>query len=247
MDLGAWTSNDWLVVVGVLTLATYIILAIYAKRQLDEAKRLRRERTRPFVVVDFDVNWLISLVIKNIGETVAYDVQMEFSPPLQSTLSKPWGWESGGLTENGIPMLPPGKEIRYSFDGSIQLFGSDLPRQYEVTLTYADSLGQPLEKPDVYVLDLGVHEGSAPPNDGLHELVKEIRELRKDVHKVTGSSGELRVGTFDRRKEARRSDRQMRKGRRYRRRRYQPRSGLLGRWDQGRVKVHTRWRIWRSR
>jgi hypothetical protein len=246
MHPGAWTPNDWLVVVGVLTLATYVIIAVYAKVQLDEARTLRREQTRPFVVVDFHVDWVTDLVIENVGQTVAYDVQMEFSPALASTREQPWSWEGSSIMENGIPTLPPGKSIRFSFDSIIELLKSDLPKRYEVTVTYKDSLRRSLA-PDTYVLDLTTYEGSTPPEDGRHELVKEVKELRKEVHKWTDGSSGLIVGTIDRRKQAKRTRRQMRKGRRYRRRRYQPRSGWLGKWDNSRVKADFRWRQWRNR
>lgn len=182
MPPGAWTSNDWLVVIGVLTLATYIVIAIYAKVQLDEARTLRREQTRPFVVVYFDVNWLTDLVIENVGNTVAHDVQVEFSPQLASTRQQPWSWEGSSIMQNGIPTLPPGKLIRFSFDNIIDLLNSDLPKRYEVTVTYKDSFRRSLA-PDTYVLDLTIYEGSAPPEDGLHELVKEIKALRKEIQK----------------------------------------------------------------
>jgi hypothetical protein len=56
-----------------------------AWRQVREARRLREQQTRPFVVIDFEVaqNAIVFLPISNIGTTLARDVRFEIEPRLK--------------------------------------------------------------------------------------------------------------------------------------------------------------------
>jgi hypothetical protein len=136
VDVGAWDASTWTSVAAWTTAAIYAALLLFAWRQVSEAKRLREEQARPFVVVDFDVDWLTDLTIENVGRTIAHDVRLSFDPSLASTLSKPWPWEESTLFQTGIPTLVPGKRIAVNFDSVISRFESDLPLAYRVEVSY---------------------------------------------------------------------------------------------------------------
>ena len=54
--------------VGVwVTAIIYVVILIYAAKQVGEARRLRRAQTRPFVIVDLEPGYLVYLV-KRISE-----------------------------------------------------------------------------------------------------------------------------------------------------------------------------------
>ena len=90
--LGVLTSQEWAAIEAVATAATALVAvlaAVFAYVQVRQARRLRQEQARPFVVVDFESSpaWqnAIQLVIQNIGQTVATDVLVSFDPLLEST------------------------------------------------------------------------------------------------------------------------------------------------------------------
>src|SRR5687767_13370 len=83
--LSPWefTSSDW----AGLTFLVLLAAALVAWRQVNEARRLREDQARPFVVIDFDA-WggtITELKIANLGTTLARNVRFEFTPPLSST------------------------------------------------------------------------------------------------------------------------------------------------------------------
>ena len=84
------TPEEWAAIGALGTVATAavaLVAARFAFAQVKEARRLREERSRPFVVVDVqpssDWSNLLNLVVENVGATVAYDVAMTFDPPIR--------------------------------------------------------------------------------------------------------------------------------------------------------------------
>ena len=80
-----WTDVAQTILVA-LQLVVVVAAAIFAWSQLTEARRLREDQTRPFVIVDLDtqIRPFFDLVVKNIGTTMARDVEIRFEPELQS-------------------------------------------------------------------------------------------------------------------------------------------------------------------
>jgi hypothetical protein len=75
-----WTDIVQAIAVA-LQLGVLIVAALFAWRQVGEARKLREDQARPFVMVDFDVrDHMIFLVVSNIGESVAKDVCFEVEP-----------------------------------------------------------------------------------------------------------------------------------------------------------------------
>ena len=205
VDLRAWDASTWTSVAAWTTAAIYAALLLFAWRQVSEAKRLREEQARPFVVVDFDVDWLTELTIENVGRTIAHDVRLAFDPPLASTLSKPWPWEESTLFRSGIPTLVPGKRISVNFDSVISRFESDLPLAYRVEVSYRGYGKRRFE--DAYVLDLGLYKGTTPPPKGIPEVVERLKGLHDEIKKWTDGIHGLQVNVTDRERKTRRDHR----------------------------------------
>jgi hypothetical protein len=166
-----------------------VIAAVVAARQVKEARRLREAQAQPFVVVDLVVEepryQEIFVVISNIGGTMARNVHLKFDPELTSSL------DSKGVTpprelkplRDGIPSLPPGKEIRVMFDIFTQRDAARFPDVYEVEISFdAPALKRNLK--DHSVLDLGVYRnvlhGDRRDVHDVHERLKElVAETRK--------------------------------------------------------------------
>lgn len=101
------------------TLVVAVVAALYAKRQvesargsLEEARALRREQAQPYVIVSLEASLasprLIDLVIKNLGTTAAFDVQLTSDPALTRVKQDEYVQVWPGYT---IPTLVPGQEV----------------------------------------------------------------------------------------------------------------------------------------
>lgn len=112
--------------------------ATIARRQLEQAEKVHREQNEPYVIVDIQPDapgsGLLVLLIENIGPTIARDVTITVDPPLVSATGD-------NLTERvrrglarTIPMLPPGRRLKFAFDVSSRRFASDLPTAYTFTV-----------------------------------------------------------------------------------------------------------------
>jgi hypothetical protein len=138
-------STDWAAVTAWAawaTVAVYIGLGIFAWIQVLQARRLREEQARPFVIVDFEPGFLVYLTVANLGRTMARDVSIRFDKPLESTLSGPREIDESPLFREPIPTLPPGKKIRVLFDQYAARMEAKLPLTYDVTLRYKGPTGK---------------------------------------------------------------------------------------------------------
>jgi hypothetical protein len=198
-------ATDWSAVTAWAawaTVAVYVVLGVFAWIQVLQARRLREEQARPFVIVDFEPGFLIYLTVENIGRTMARDVTIRFDKPLESTLSGPREIDDSPLLRKPIPTLPPGRKIRVLFDQYAARLDARLPLTYDVTLRYKGPFGKK-EWEHPYRLDLGIYLGSQLPPKGLPELVTEVEKIRTELEKWRESGRGLRVETVDRRRRQR--------------------------------------------
>ena len=198
-------GTDWPAVAAWAAWATvgiYVVIGLFAWWQVHEARKLREEQARPFVIVDFEPGFLVYLTVENLGRTMARDVTIEFDQPLESTLRGPREIDESPLFREPIPALPPGKKIRVLFDQFNDRTEAKLPLTYDVEVRYRGPTGNKPWK-DTYRLDLGMYLGSALPPKGIPELVTEVENIRKEISKWQGSSSlrGLLVHTVSQRRE----------------------------------------------
>lgn len=183
-----WTSTDWTAAAAWATFGVAAAAAWFASRQVLHARDVRNEQSRPFVIVDLDAfsagGGLIELVIRNVGSTVARNVRITFDKPVMTTI-RPDGYDlaNDAMFKAGIPVMPPGKEIRLFFDAAPARNRSGLPATYLATVSVEDFRGKRVE-PDLYPLDLG-HladwRGIRPKDmDALVQQVTKISDSIKD-------------------------------------------------------------------
>lgn len=189
-----WSASAW----AALTFLVFAAAALYARRQAIEARRLREQQARPFVLIDFHAHQtVIELVVTNAGATVARDVRFEFDrPPVSAYELEPGGRRKVAevtMIKNGIPSLAPQKEMRLFFDQFPARAAADLPLTYYVTVSYRDHAGH--EYVEEQVLDLQVYLGTGGIHrDGLHEVHRELKVISEQIKRWTDSSG-LRIVT----------------------------------------------------
>lgn len=150
----SWSAEGWSAGAAWVTAAIAVVAGSVAIEQLREARRIRREQAQPYLAVFTDGNNLvdarfIDLVIRNLGTTAAYDVDVEIHPAPQ---------RAGGdgrarlvWMPDRIPVLVPGQEWRTFWDFAPRRATTDLPDRHEAVVTFNDSQRQRFELP--YVLD----------------------------------------------------------------------------------------------
>jgi hypothetical protein len=191
--IGAWAA--------IATVVIYIILATYAAIQVSEARKLREEQTRPFVIAELVPDFLIAFRIKNIGATLAKDVTIEWDTWPVVTMDDPT-WRSKDSTilfGKGIPSLGPGQDVSTTFDHFPNRVEKKLPMQYRVTVHYSSFDGR-RSYSELFMLDLDLYANLRNVRKKTtHDLAEELKKIRGLMDKWTdiGSRG-LKVGAYDR-------------------------------------------------
>lgn len=130
--------------------------------------------------VDFDIEIkhgvLISLVISNIGKSVAQNVAFRFTPEL------PWGGKEPRALKDGIKSFPPGRVFRFYYHTFQEVFAenSKIPREFDVQVEYDHTLvSQRLS--ESFHFNLSDYMGSAVIESELNEVGKKIESELKNV------------------------------------------------------------------
>ncbi|MFE0692944.1 hypothetical protein [Streptomyces sp. NPDC058869] len=130
--------------------------AATARRQLEQAEAAHREQNEPYVIADIQPDApgssLLVLLIENIGPTVARDVTITVDPPLVSASGDHLTERLQSGLSRTIPMLPPGRRLKYAFDIAFRRFDSNLPTAYTFTVQAKGPFGnvEPME----YLVDI---------------------------------------------------------------------------------------------
>jgi hypothetical protein len=195
-------STDWITAVAAcMMVGIYVVVAWFAKRQVDAARETREQvardsdearqaqlaiskaEARPYVYLRLDASEppMLYLRLENVGKTAAANVRLTVTPPLASTLDQP-GQEPVAAFVDREWFLPPGVVVRGFWDSAIERFASDLPLIFEVRATYdGPATGEHLED-GPYPLDISAYKGihySRPK--GVDDLVKAVEGLRDTV------------------------------------------------------------------
>lgn len=192
-----WDANTSAFAAAVAQITTAVVAfaaAVFAWRQVTEARRTREAQAQPFVIVDVVpgrvwMNWL-TLVVENIGTTLAKDVIITFDPPLTTT-DKDNHLAKSTLLCDGIAVLPPGRRVETLFDLSHERLDQKLPMRYEVTVSFRDYRDRPQESLP-YAIDLTYLYDLEPIGEKtIHNLVEEVRDMGAELKKWRVGEGLL--------------------------------------------------------
>jgi hypothetical protein len=178
------SDAGWSAIAACGGLLLAIAAAIFGYRQFREARRTREEQAQPYVAISMeptepDPN-AVDLIIKNYGETAARDVEIEFDPPLKSSLA-PEDVKVPGI----IHTLVPGQAWTTFWDTAIQRKDSELPDHYTATIRFKNMRGKQLG-PYTFDLDWNqIIDRGWIVTHGMHALATAIREIR-DEYKHRG-------------------------------------------------------------
>ncbi|WP_229076071.1 hypothetical protein [Actinoplanes sp. DH11] len=191
-----WGGSEWQAVAAFIAIFVAGPIAFW---QAHEARKVRLDQSRPYVIVDFEFrDFLVYLKIQNIGKTMARDVRIKFDQPLTSTLANP-GFTKSRLLREPIPMLAPGRSVSLLFDSFPDRYErrKKFPMDHTVTIEYDDDRGTPYTDPP-YPLDLDAYVGASSDPKGLAELVREVEKIRHEMKSWTDEGRGLLVKGVDR-------------------------------------------------
>lgn len=199
-ELQALTATEWTALATSVQALAVLVSGVFIFWQVREAKRLREQQARPFVVVSLVVEQktLLLIEVRNIGSTPAYDVSVELQPTPEFV-------HKHGLARvfrEPTPVLPPGHRLRATWNLTATLLDKAYSGPTTVTATVTCSQGPPtpprwwrrssragkrIELPaEEYVLDVGMLRGAAIERPGLAELataVQEVANSQSDIAK----------------------------------------------------------------
>jgi hypothetical protein len=195
-----WTAERVIALAAVGQLVVLVAAALFARAQVREARELRAEQARPFVVVDFELDRrpLINLVVANLGKTMARNTRITVDPPLRSTVYDSFGSPIGKLKlfTEVVPSLAPGKRIVLLFDSVPQRTEAGLPDSYQVRLSYEWDGGRPIVDTQRLDLDLYRHQRLVW-QDTIHDVSKTLKQIERRMTGWSSNLGGLLVRTPD--------------------------------------------------
>lgn len=162
-----------------------------SERILKEMEATREQEVAPYVVAYFDLEndasrlpASVFFTIRNEGKTVAKNVKLEFDPPLPTLayMPKPRNLNALSMIREGIPVMPPGFEIRTTFGFYTAL--AEKGMSYKVKISF-NGLH---DKPDSaeYILDL------SPFSDLLYDVPQGMPQLIEQLKKTYESIDKIR-------------------------------------------------------
>jgi hypothetical protein len=199
-----WDSDTSAYVAALAQVGTFAIAflaAVFAWRQVHEARKTREAQAQPFVVVDILPGRVwpnrLTFVLENIGTTLARDVKLTFKPPLTTTVGDN-ALSKSALIREGITALPPGRRIETLFDYSHDRLDRKLPMRYEVIVEFADFRGRSQEALP-FVLDMEyIYDLEFEGEKTLHNIADSVDKIRREMERWRSSRGRgLEVWTRD--------------------------------------------------
>jgi hypothetical protein len=185
-----WPEVATVAIVG-LQLIVLVAAALVGWNQVREARRLREQQSRPFVVIDFDIERGVEtyLEVANLGNSLAREVTFEVTPPLESSIDVQV--EKFKMFNEGIATLAPGKRYRTFFDTGFHRIESDLPLTYKVIVRYRDQDGR---RSFEETIDLDLAQFlylETPSRRDVHDLSEHLKDIVATLRKLTWSRGGL--------------------------------------------------------
>lgn len=193
----AWAATaSWATVL--IGLATVAVAGLYAKRQVDEARRTREEQAQPNVAVFMESNptkWMfVEFVIKNFGLTPAYEIEVTIDPepdvsPRPNKPRRPLSYPKK------IKSLMPGQEWRTGWDyGPKRIEDDDRTKVFSAKVTYTDSRGHELTTRST--LDWGLYEISSRLEvKTIHDIHAQLKDHTEAVQQL--ADGLSQAGSAD--------------------------------------------------
>ena len=178
--VGGLSADDWQAIGAIGTFIVAIAAATFAWIQVKEAARLRREQSRPYVVLYLErtATSIVDLVAKNFGTTAARDIRISWdrAPVIH------WGKNAAEPLElfDRLPLLVPGQEWRTVWDVNGRRIQTD-EAPFKVKVTSRDASGRRLPE-ECFDIDTRhfAHEMIREQN-GIHEISESLEKIERTI------------------------------------------------------------------
>ena len=141
-------SSTWLVWAAWAAILLGVVALVFTNRQIRLNRRLAAQQTRPHVAMFMEphpVDWhVIEIVVRNFGQTAAYDIRFSFpTPPTVAEYEN----AADGYADvvelklpGELPVLAPGQEWRMVWDSALDRaeIGSGIESRFAGTVIYYD-------------------------------------------------------------------------------------------------------------
>jgi hypothetical protein len=146
-------SGTWLAWAAWAAIALGVVALLWANRQLNRNRRLAADQVRPHVGMLMEphpADWhVIELVVRNFGQTAAYDIRFAFpNPPTVAEYEN----AADGYADvvelqlpRELPVLAPGQEWRMVWDSALDRaeIGTGIESRFTGTVIYYDRPDRP--------------------------------------------------------------------------------------------------------
>jgi hypothetical protein len=146
-------ATTWLAWAAWAALALGVVALVFTNAQIKRNRRLAAEQTRPHVAMLMEphpADWhVIELVVRNFGQTAAYDIRFSFPTP--PTVAEYENAADGyaNIVElqlpRELPVLAPGQEWRMVWDSALDRaeIGNGIESRFTGSVLYHDQRDQP--------------------------------------------------------------------------------------------------------
>ena len=151
--------------------------------------RSRNHTVRPLINIDIEEHtFLVYLVIENIGEAVAEDVRLNFTP--EPTWPK--NIETAPILKNGIRFFPPKRRFYIRYHPFFQVLNetSSIVSKFNVTAEYFNpEIKQKISDP--FHIDLGDFLHTSNPKPTMYWQDEKIEKALKELTRETKQVGDI--------------------------------------------------------
>lgn len=180
MDATAWIAAASAIVALVALYFTGQQVKV-AKRQTALQQRMHEDAAQPFVWADIrpdeEHGFVLALVVRNDGRTVATDVRLTFDKPLPNEFADQWDSQALSLSS-----IAPGRQLVWWLKPGPAWFSSDLPRAFTVTIDCNGPFGP---APTLsYVLNINDFGDEQPTKRGsMYAMTKALEAMTQVLKK----------------------------------------------------------------
>lgn len=195
-------STDWISIViaigGVLgtlvTAVATIFLWRVTKVLANETTRMVQAASQPHVVATIEPNrWSLrhcDLKVDNTGNATAYDISINFDPPLEN------GEGRGSQMEiplSAISVLKPGQGISSYLSDYAPLKN----KVYTISVSWRRDPQSQTREQNVYKLDMADREGiSQLGNEPIVQIAEHIKKMQESLKPIVSGSKRIKVDMF---------------------------------------------------
>ena len=148
-------AETFVAIVNALLMAGLVILTARYARSTRELVTATQAVPSVVVDVEFERGWLLTVVVRNVGNAVAKDI---ISCPSDITNNRGDRLADLGIFQHGISYLAPGREVTHLFDSAYDFHKKvDIKSQWEFEVAYSDLSGTPFP-PQELTVDLSVYK-----------------------------------------------------------------------------------------